>query len=347
MRFAPLTALLGVLVLAGSASAGTALPVNGFVVYKDLRSYGVKEVRDKATGRVVSKVVSFGDKTAPGTECGDSRHRLAGVYWQPFERYMVNVGSTPSHIGASAALADINASARAWETPFTTDCSGVSASSRYDAVYGGTTTRLASLAASLTTDGVNAVAFQSLAGTVCDGALACVVIDYKGSKIVEADLAFERDLTRYGFEDYWTTDETTWFDKVGGRLAISDTATHEFGHFAGLDHVEKSPALTMFPAIHNGSQSLGLGDMKGLLARYSRGARARRPIQSPQSKSRDRPQKLSSSAGASASSAGSSGWGQASTVAFRSGSLPSSVSSIRACSSVLNRGWFSNGSSTR
>lgn len=268
LRLAPLSALLAALALAGPASAANSLPSDGYVVFKDLRTYAVKEIRDKATGRVVSKVVSFGDKSAPGTECGDSRHKLTGAYWKPFEPYFVNAASAPAHIYGAAALADINASARAWETPFTSDCGGVSARSAYDAVYGGTTNRIASLAASLTPDGVNAVAFQSLAGTICDGALACVVIEYKGSKISEADLAFERDLTRYGFQDFWTTDDTTWFDQIGGRFAVSDTATHEFGHFAGLDHVEKSPALTMFPAIHDGSQSLGLGDMKGLLARY-------------------------------------------------------------------------------
>jgi hypothetical protein len=268
MRIALLIALMSALALAGPASAGTTAPAEGYIVYKDLRSYGVKEVRDKATGRVVAKEVSFGDEAAPGSACGDSRHKHASAYWHVFEPYLVNVGSTPSHISAAAALSDLNASARAWETPFTTDCSGVVARASYDAIYGGTTSRLASLAASLTADGVNAVAFQSLARTVCDGATACVVVEYKGSKIVEADTAFEQDLTRYGFQDYWTTDETTWLDRVGGRFAVSDVGTHEFGHFAGLDHVGKSPALTMFPAVHDGSQTLGLGDMKGLLARY-------------------------------------------------------------------------------
>ena len=267
-RLAPLSALLVALAITGSASAASTPPANGFLIYKDMRSYGVKEVRDKATGRVVSEEASFGDTTAPGTACGDSRHKFASAHWRAFEPYLLNVGSVPSHIDPAATLADLNASARAWETPFTTDCSGVSANSPYNAIYGGTTSRTATLVSSLTTDGVNAVAFQSLAGTVCDGALACVVLEYKGSRLREADLALERDLTRYGFQDFWTTDDTTWVDPVGGRFAVRDVATHEFGHFAGLDHVEKSPALTMFPIIHDGDQTLGLGDMKGLLALY-------------------------------------------------------------------------------
>ena len=262
-----LCALLTTLVAPGAASAASNLPENGFVVFKDLRSYAVTEVRDKVTGRVVSSAVSFGDTSAPGTACGDSRHKLTGSYWRTFEPYLVNVASIPSHVSANAALADLKASHNAWEN-FATDCTGAPAASEYNAIYGGSTRRGASLAATLTMDGANVVSFESLAGTICDGALACVVVDYNGSKVNEADLAFERDLTRYGYQDYWTTDDTTWTDAVGGRFAISDVATHEWGHFAGLDHVEKSPALTMFPFIHDGAQTLGLGDMKGTLARY-------------------------------------------------------------------------------
>ncbi len=47
------------------------------------------------------------------------------------------------------------------------------------------------------------------------------------------------------------------------RFATECTATP-----AGLDHVESSPALTMFPIVHDGDDTLGLGDMKGLLALY-------------------------------------------------------------------------------
>ena len=47
-----------------------------------------------------------------------------------------------------------------------------------------------------------------------------------------------------------------------------DVATHEFGHFAGLGHANGSPALTMFPHVHDGGQTLGLGDMLGILNLY-------------------------------------------------------------------------------
>jgi hypothetical protein len=81
--------------------------------------------------------------------------------------------------------------------------------------------------------------------------------------IVESDLA-----TQLGGDYRWTNGDTTDADAVGGEIAVVDVATHEFGHWAGLGHVSKSPELTMFPAIRDGMQTLGLGDMKGVLARY-------------------------------------------------------------------------------
>ncbi len=272
MRPLILFSLVAALVVAAPAAAHgapkRAKPKTGFLVYKELRTHSVTEVRDGKTGRVVSTDASFGKQSDPGTECGDSRHKLAGPYWHSFEPYVVNADSAPAYLDAGAALADIRTSHSAWESPFVTNCVGAPETSSYRALYAGTTARTASLVATLASDGVNAVAFQSLAGTICDGAVACVVVEFKGSRIGEADLALERDLARYGFEDFWTTDDTTWFDAHGGRFGVVDVATHEFGHFAGLGHVQKSPALTMFPFVHDGDQSLGLGDMKGLLARY-------------------------------------------------------------------------------
>src|SRR5262245_39679316 len=74
----------------------------------------------------------------------------------------------------------------------------------------------------------------------------------------------------------------------------------------------------------------------------------RRSDQSPQSKSRGRPvQSASSRAAPSTSSTVSSpGHGSRSELSSEAGS-PSNVSSIRACSSLLNSGWFSSGSPSR
>ncbi len=264
--------LLGVCVLvAAGAGANGALaantPTHGFVVYKELRLHAVVDVRD-AGGKLVSSTVEVAGTSKLATECGDSRHGFFGARWQAFEPYEVNTSSIPAYLDQGEALADVVAAHAAWQTPFVTDCERPSGTSPYRAIYGGTTTLRASLADNVTTDGFNVVEFRGLAGTVCDGAFACVVVEYKGGRLTEADMLLEADLTRYGFQDYWTTGDTTWWNAVEGRYSLTDMATHEWGHFAGLDHAKSSPALTMFPFVHDGMQTLGLGDMKGLLARY-------------------------------------------------------------------------------
>jgi Matrixin len=268
MRLLTLIAVaVAALVVAPAALA--VIPESGLMIYKESRLQSVVEIRTKGTGRIVYSAKKLPTPTGSSDPCADPAYALSGPRWKEVEPFVVNTASTPSHIGASATLADLRASADAWEPPFTTDCPQPSGKAKkYDARYGGTTSRLASLAASLSADGVNAVAFQSLAGTVCDGATACVVLDYEKRVIREADMALERDLTRYGFQDFWTTDDTTWWDEAGGRWAVADVATHEFGHFAGLGHVDASPALTMFPLVHDGAQTLGLGDMLGVLELY-------------------------------------------------------------------------------
>jgi hypothetical protein len=252
---------------ANGALAANQLPIRGFVVYKELRAHAIVDVRD-GTGKVMSSTVELAKTSEPAAECGDSRHRFFGARWRAFEPYQVNTSSIPAYVDRSAALADIVAAHAAWQTPFVTDCARPAGASPYRAIYGGTTTLRASLADNVTTDGFNVVEFRGLAGTVCDGAFACVVVEYKGGRLTEADMLLEADLTRYGFQDYWTTDDATWWNAFEGRYSLSDMATHEWGHFAGLDHAKSSPALTMFPFVHDGMQTLGLGDMKGLLARY-------------------------------------------------------------------------------
>lgn len=254
---------------ASSASAATP-PQAGFIVFKDMgRTTAVVEFRDKATGRVVASSASSGGKTGNGTACGDSRHKFIGARWASVPTYRINAASVPGYLAQGLTRAQLVSAQEAWEGRFRTDCSTIPGRSPFNATDGGNTSRVSTLVSELTRDGFNTVSFQSLAGTVCDGALACVVTDYDRGRINESDLALEEDLTRYGFQDFWTNDSTTWTDSLGGEFAISDVATHEFGHFAGLDHTEKSPELTMFPFIHDGDETLGLGDMKGLLARYS------------------------------------------------------------------------------
>ena len=267
LRF--LTVLLGLLALGGMA-AGSALAASdsGFYVFKDMRTSGVTEFRD-AKGKLVWREVSIGEKGAPGTACGDSHHAMIGARWASFPAYFVNVSSIPDEIDALAALGDLQAAHDAWENPWTTDCSNIPGRSPYVSIYGGESALGASLA-EFRFDGANLVEFRSLQGTLCEGpgVVACVVAWSESGRFVEADMALEADLTSLGGDYGWTTADRTRFAGSGGEFAVSDVATHEFGHFAGLGHVKKSSALTMFPAIHDGMQTLGLGDMKGLLARY-------------------------------------------------------------------------------
>jgi hypothetical protein len=262
---------LVVTAIAALSSAGVAsasIPENGFIVFKESRLTSVTQVRATGTGQVVYSAPSLRKGGDPGGECSDRSYVFSGPRWDTFGKYFVNVRSTPKEIDGNETLADIQAAHEAWQAPFVTNCKAPKDKRPYVAEYGGTTTKLASLVTALRTDGENTVTFQSLAGTVCDGATACVVLSYQDRTIREADLAFERRLTRYGYADYWTTDDETWWNDAGGRWSVSDVATHEFGHFAGLDHVDQSPSLTMFPFVHDGAQTLGLGDMLGIAALY-------------------------------------------------------------------------------
>jgi len=263
-----------VVALACSGTAvGQPLPSHGFLIFKDSRPGGTTEVRAWGTGHLVFSGTSltWKQKKHQAAACLDDSFVVAGPFWHRFEGYRVNTDSTPSYLRESKALEDLRTSADAWEH-LTTDCKKPKESPkdkvRYRADYDGKTRRDPTLVTELEGDGANTVGWTSLAGSVCDGATACVVFEYEDDRILEADLAMEEDLTRYGFQDFWTTGDTTWFDDVGGRWAISDVATHEFGHFAGLDHVLESPDLTMFPFVHDGAQTLGLGDMLGILELY-------------------------------------------------------------------------------
>jgi len=267
LRILPILVIF--LALSASTAAAGRAPQAGFIIFKDMgRTASVVEFRDKATGRIVASSLTSGGKAGNGTACEDSRHTFIGARWVSVPTYRINAASVPAYLAQGLSKAQLVGAQEAWEDSFRTDCSTIPGRSPFNATDGGNTSRDSTLVSELTRDGVNAVAFQSLAGTVCDGALACVVTDYDRGRMNESDIAFEEDLPRYGFLDFWTNDSTTWTDAFGGRFAISDVGTHEFGHFTGLGHTKKSPELTMFPFIHDGDETLGLGDMKGVLARY-------------------------------------------------------------------------------
>jgi Matrixin len=266
MRFLRLVPVCFVaLVTAQGAFAATTPPDSGFLVFVDGRTGPVTEVHDKYTGRVVWSSATHSEGGKAANPCTDSSHTNLGARWRTFEPFVVNAGSVPSYLASGRAVDDLVSAAKAWTSPFTTDCLKVLGKSSYKVIYGGTTTSHASLV-DFANDGKNVVEFRSLAGTMCDvpNVLGCTIIDYDKGRIHEADMILETDLARTGFNGVWTTSDTTDLT----HLAVSDAATHEFGHFAGLDHVNKSPSLTMYPIVGDGAQTLGLGDMKGLVALY-------------------------------------------------------------------------------
>jgi hypothetical protein len=274
---APLLALVVAALFAGSGHARVADVESGFVVFKDLgRGWAVTEVRDSATGRIVARGAALGDKRGGLLACLDPRHRFVGGRWRSLPTFFVNTaslegieGSATTVLPASDVLADVIGGGTAWSFPVVTDCPHAPLGARYAVAFGGPTDRSASLGDGLTADGFNVVEFRSLVGTICDGALACTVLDIRRRRIVESDMLFEKDITRLsGLADYWSTGDTTLIEETSAQFAVIDTAVHEFGHFAGLDHVERSPALTMFPAVHDGMQTLGRGDILGLRALY-------------------------------------------------------------------------------
>lgn len=259
--------ILGLFAIATAALAGSALAASadatGYHVFKDMRVGAVTEFRDRS-GKLVSRHASAGHKGDGDSACSDPRFKLAGGRWRGgFPSYLVNTrSSAAAGLDESAALADLVSAHAAWTSPLVTDC-GVPRSSPYQQHFGGPTERGASTAV-LELDGLNVVEFRSLSGTVCDGAVACVVVYSEKGRFLEADMALEADASRFGPDMHWSSGDRTDQDE----LALVDVATHEWGHFAGLDHVDKSPELTMFPFIHDGMQTLGLGDIRGLRTRY-------------------------------------------------------------------------------
>jgi Matrixin len=266
----PLLVLLAfVLSLAAATAASAAdLPDSGFLVFKDaVGESGTVEVRDKATGRVVDTLDPAAAQTDQHSECTDAR-RSTFAAWQITSitpTYFINVDTIPAYLSSALARAQLVTSQQAWEDGFTTNCTPPNGTNTYDAKDGGNTDELPTLVTELKIDHQNTVGFASLDDTFCAGALACVIADFTGHRINEADLAFNGELPT---GDVWTTSPTTWSDETGGEFALLDVATHEFGHFAGLNHALKSPELTMYPIIHDGDQTLGLGDMKGILTLY-------------------------------------------------------------------------------
>jgi hypothetical protein len=272
---APICALIFAAALAAPAGALSTDVDNGIVVFKTLP-------RGVEVAQVVSAPAARTLQAAPGRgraslgPCADPRFRPAGGRWRSMPTFYVNMaslqniaGSATTTLPAGEVLSDLLTGSRAWNAPFVTDCTNRPVGSRFYSRYGGPTDLHASLADGATMDGTNVVEFRSLVGTICDGAIACTILNIEGRRITEADIMFEKDITRLsGFADYWTTSDLTTIWPTTAQFAVIDVATHEWGHVLGLDNVNSPSELTMVGPIHDGMQTIGLGDMLGALILY-------------------------------------------------------------------------------
>lgn len=275
--------VVGHLVQAGSAVVE--IPPPGYGVTAAVLGVDGTDMLDVVTstgGLVqVSATPALGDSTSarpqpvlPGdgggtTQCTDSAYSFntpTKVHWHSTPHYRYNAtgqrsNGTTSAWAVAVSAAEVNMSRGDNVCGFTSN-PGISA------VYDGTTTRLTNISATTTTttcgtgDGYSTVGW----GTLPSGTLAVTCGWYNSSTYASLSSDIQINGGRYSFYPGSGTCSSMW--------DLQSVMTHEFGHFYGLGHVSEStyPQLTMSTAINGycetDEQTLGLGDLKGMLALY-------------------------------------------------------------------------------
>ena len=197
--------------------------------------------------------------TSPSA-CSDSSYALASAKWTTQYRWYIKTSTTPSGVSSDSAVSAL----RAGVTNVTrgeNDC-GIGGDTPASAAYQGSTSSSANITSSAgcgTRDSRNVVDF----GTLPSGYLALTCWWSSGGSIVEADIRLNK--SNYG----WVTSTSG----CSNKFMIEAVITHEFGHAFGLNHVSESShgKLSMSPTImacQNSESSLGLGDVRGLEAKY-------------------------------------------------------------------------------
>ncbi len=164
--------------------------------------------------------------------------------------YRVNASSIPSSLGASVGTAAVDAGFATWAGPA---CTSFRASDL------GTTTSLAN-----TRDGQNTIVWTSGSWPAELGDVSSVIgittpVWTVGGYFIDADIRFNN----VGFR--WTTTGT------GGSVDAQSIATHEEGHFLGLDHTPTSSAI-MYASYTSGlKRTLATDDTNGVCAIYPSG----------------------------------------------------------------------------
>lgn len=161
--------------------------------------------------------------------------------------YKINYGTVPSSVGSAAAQQAMASGFTAWSN----------ADSEKVFKYGGATT-----AKNAKRDYQNIVAW----GAIRSGAIAITYIWYYTStgEVAEVDTIFNK-LLKWS----WTDPSTTTADCVSSATYdVQNIATHEFGHWVGLDDLydTASQDLTMYGYGTTGElkkNTLGLGDYNG------------------------------------------------------------------------------------
>jgi hypothetical protein len=203
-------------------------------------------------------------KAAP---CRDRAYSLEGFHWTSTYHWSFQTSSSPNGYDASRVEAAI---ARATNNITTSHNScGLTDMVSATQVHDGTTTRKPNIASTTTSiacgtrDSVNVVGF----GALPKGTLGVTCYWYDGNGV-----ALEADVKLNARYYHWFTAATT----PGGcsnKFSLEATTTHEMGHAFGLGHVSEAAhgTLTMSTKIAPctaAASSLGLGDVRGLRARY-------------------------------------------------------------------------------
>jgi MYXO-CTERM domain-containing protein len=186
-----------------------------------------------------------------------SAYAVGESHWNPAQlpiRYYVNASSAPTTIGGAAAIAALDAGMASWAAPVCT---------RWRTTNAGAT----AVARGQSGDRTNTFLWVSGSWPAELGPQGTVIgvttpVWTSGGYFIDADIQFNN----VGF--VWSTD---------GRRGTVDTqsiATHEEGHFLGLDHSSQSSAV-MYASYSGGiKRTLTADDQGGVCAIYPSGTAA-------------------------------------------------------------------------
>lgn len=184
--------------------------------------------------------VTFGAILSEDDSETNPHYKLLRYEWSNTADYYINP-SNRYGFTISAVESDIKASADEWDDETSFDVFS----------YAGTTSMSAGRR-----DYRNVVSW----GSYRSGVIAVTYIWYRGAQILETD-------TRMNTYYRWS------LSGEAGKMDVQNIMTHEFGHWAGLADLYNSGDrwLTMYGYASYGEtykQTLGWGDIKGLLAVY-------------------------------------------------------------------------------